>query len=119
MGNPHAVVFVDDLSAVDLAEIGPLIEMNDHFPNRTNVEFAKIISDKEIKVLVWERGVGETLACGTGACAVLAAASILGKTGRRALVDLPGGALDIEWNEENHILMRGPAEFVFEGRYPL
>jgi diaminopimelate epimerase len=119
MGNPHAVAIVDDLSAIDLAEIGPIIEMNSHFINRTNVEFIKIINDKEIEVLVWERGVGETLACGTGACASMAAASLAGKVGKRTIVRLPGGDLDIEWSEENHILMRGPAESVFEGKYYL
>jgi len=119
MGNPHAVALVDDLSDIDLAEIGPIIEMNSHFPNRTNVEFIKILNDKEIKVLVWERGVGETLACGTGACASMAAASLEGKVGKRAIVHLPGGDLDIEWSEENHILMRGSAESVFEGKYYL
>ena len=119
IGNPHAVALVDDLSSIDLAEIGPIIEMNSHFPNRTNVEFIKILNDKEIKVLVWERGAGETLACGTGACASMAAASLSGMVGKRAIVHLPGGDLDIELSEENHILMRGSAESVFEGKYYL
>jgi len=119
MGNPHAVALVDDLSDIDLAEIGPIIEMNSHFINRTNVEFIKIINDKEIEVLVWERGVGETLACGTGACASMAAASLEGKVGKRAIIHLPGGDLDIELSEENHILMRGSAESIFEGKYYL
>lgn len=117
MGNPHAVTFVDDLSKVNLSEVGPLIENDPHFPNRTNVEFVRILNDKEIEVAVWERGAGETLACGTGACASAVAASILGKTDRRVLVHLPGGKLDIEWTEDNHVLMRGPAEKVFEGKY--
>jgi diaminopimelate epimerase len=117
MGNPHAVIFVDDLEEIDLGSIGPEIENDPHFPNRTNVEFVKVISDKELEVLVWERGAGETLACGTGACAALVAANLAGKTGRRALVRLPGGNLDIELGEDGHVLMRGPAETVFEGKY--
>ena len=117
MGNPHAVIFVDELASIDLGEVGPLIENDPHFPNRTNVEFVKVINDKEIEVLVWERGAGETLACGTGACAAVVAANLAGKIGRRAIVKLPGGNLDIEWTEDNHVLMRGPAEKVFEGKY--
>ena len=117
MGNPHAIAFVDDLSKIDLYEIGPKIENNSHFPNRTNVEFVKVLNDKELEAIVWERGAGETLACGTGACACLAAANMAGKIGRRAIVNLPGGKLDIEWGEDNRILMRGPAEKVFEGVY--
>lgn len=117
MGNPHAVIFVDDLAGINLFEVGPQIENDPHFPNRTNVEFVKVLNDKELEVIVWERGAGETLACGTGACACVAAASLAGKIKRRALVHLPGGNLDIEWAEDNHILMRGPAEKVFEGKY--
>ncbi|OGC12427.1 diaminopimelate epimerase [candidate division WOR-1 bacterium RIFOXYA12_FULL_52_29] len=117
MGNPHAVTFVENLTEIDLANVGPEIENDPHFPNRTNVEFVKVISNKEIEVRVWERGAGETLACGTGACAALAAANLAGKTGRRAIIRLPGGNLDIEWGEDNHLLMRGPAEKVFEGSY--
>ncbi len=117
MGNPHAVIFVDDLTQIDLYDVGPKIENDPHFPNRTNVEFVKILNDKEIEVLVWERGAGETLACGTGACACVAAASLAGKTQKRVLVHLPGGDLDIEWGEDQRILMRGPAKNVFEGKY--
>jgi diaminopimelate epimerase len=117
MGNPHAVSLVDNLTAVDLPEIGPKIETNPHFPNRTNVEFSRVINNKEIEVAVWERGVGETLACGTGACASVFAANQAGKVGRRVLVHLPGGNLDIELTEDGHVLMRGPAEKVFEGDY--
>lgn len=119
MGNPHAVAIVDDLTAIDLGTIGPKIENHPHFKNRTNVEFVKILNDKELEVMVWERGAGETLACGTGACAALVAAHLLGKIKRRAIVHLPGGNLDIEWIEDNHVLMRGPAEKVFEGKYLL
>ncbi len=117
MGNPHAVAFVDNFDDFDLAEIGPIIELDSHFPNRTNVEFAKILNDREIELKVWERGAGETLACGTGACATVAASVLLKKTGRRSLVRLPGGNLDVEWQEDKHIIMRGPAETVFQGTY--
>lgn len=118
MGNPHAVAFVDHYDNFALAEIGPIIELDSHFPNRTNVEFARVINDHEIELKVWERGAGETLACGTGACAVVAAAIILKKTGRKVLVRLPGGNLEIEWQEsDGHIIMRGPAETVFQGVY--
>ncbi|MEE8638011.1 MAG: diaminopimelate epimerase [Candidatus Margulisiibacteriota bacterium] len=119
MGNPHAVALVNDLAGINLYEIGPKIENDPHFPNRTNVEFVNILNDKEIEVAVWERGAGETLACGTGASASVVAASLLGKIGRRALVHLPGGNLDIEWSEDKHILMRGPAQKVCEGKYYL
>ena len=119
MGNPHAVAFVDDLNRVALAETGPAVERDPHFPNRTNVEFVEIINDREIAIGVWERGVGETLACGTGACAAAVAAHLAGKTGRRVVARLPGGNLDIEWTEENRVLMRGPAAKVFEGAYQL
>ncbi|MCU0641146.1 MAG: diaminopimelate epimerase [Candidatus Margulisbacteria bacterium] len=114
-GNPHAVAFVPDVNAIDLPVVGPQVENDPHFPNRTNVEFVQVLSDKEIEVVVWERGAGETLACGTGACACVVAANLAGKTGRRVLVRLPGGNLDIEWNDDDHILMRGPATTVFEG----
>lgn len=118
MGNPHAVIFVDDLAKVNIPDLGPQIENHPHFPNRTNVEFARIINNHEIEVRVWERGAGETLACGTGACATVVAAVQLKKTGRRVLVHLPGGGLDVEWQEsDGHVIMRGPAEFVFQGVY--
>ena len=110
MGNPHAVIFVDDLTKINLGEIGPEIENNSHFPNRTNVEFVKVLNDKELELIVWERGAGETMACGTGACACVVAS---GK--KRALVHLPGGNLDIEIGEDGRVLMRGPAKTVFEG----
>ncbi len=117
MGNPHAVIFSDDISSVNLSEVGPQIENHPHFPNRTNVEFVKVLNDKELEVAVWERGAGETLACGTGACAAVVAANLTGKVGKRVLVHLPGGNLDIEITDENHVLMRGPAVKVFEGEY--
>lgn len=117
MGNPHAVAFVDHFNDLIIAEIGPVIELDSHFPNKTNVEFVKILNDKEIEIKVWERGAGETLACGTGACAAVYAANISGKVGRKVLVHLPGGKMEIEITDEGHILMRGPAETVFSGKY--
>jgi diaminopimelate epimerase len=117
MGNPHAITFVDDLASVNLEDMGTKIENDPHFPNRTNVEFVKVLNSKELEVLVWERGAGETLACGTGACACVVAAVLAGKIERRALVRLPGGSLEIEWAKDNHVLMRGPAERVFSGIY--
>jgi len=118
MGNPHCVVFVDDINNVNLTEIGPKIENHKMFPNRTNVEFVQVLGDKEIKVIVWERGAGITLACGTGACASLVAAHLNNKTSRRAIVHLPGGDLDVEWEkEDDHVALRGPAEKVFEGKF--
>ena len=119
LGNPHAVIFVDDLQKINLAEVGPLIENDPHFPNRTNVEFVQINNEKELQVKVWERGAGETLACGTGACASVVAANQADKIGRRAVVHLPGGDLDIELIEDGHILMRGAAEPVFKGEITL
>lgn len=120
MGNPHCVIFVDDLSKIDLAVIGPKIENHPHFPNRTNVEFVQVLSDKEMSVKVWERGAGETLACGTGACACVVAGVLAGKTSRRVLVRLPGGNLDVEWEaEDSHVALRGSAERVFDGNYNL
>lgn len=119
MGNPHAVAFVSDLSRIALAEIGPIIELSTHFPNRTNVEFVKVLNDSEIEILVWERGAGETLACGTGACAAAVAAHLAKGVGRTVKVHLPGGILDIEWQDDDHVLMTGPAETVFEGKYYL
>jgi len=119
MGNPHAVTFVEKLADIDIGKIGPQIENDTHFPSRTNVEFVQVINDREIEILVWERGAGETLACGTGACASVVAAVMAKKAGRRAVAHLPGGDLEIEWNEENHVLLRGPAKKVFEGKYEL
>lgn len=115
MGNPHCVIFVEDLQSVRIKEIGPIIENLPQFPNRTNVEFVQVLNDKEIDLKVWERGAGETLACGTGACASVVAASLNGLTGKKVVVHLPGGNIGIEWAQDNHILMRGPAEKVFEG----
>jgi len=120
MGNPHCVIFCKDIEKANVKELGPKIENHPSFPKRTNVEFVEVIKENEIELKVWERGAGETLACGTGACAAVVAGVLKGLTKRRVLVHLPGGNLDIEWEkEDNHVAMRGPARPVFEGTYPL
>jgi len=116
MGNPHCVIFLDDLNNIDIGIVGPEIENDKMFPNRTNVEFVNIVNNKEIVIKVWERGAGETLACGTGACAAVVAGVTAKKLERDVLVHLPGGNLDIEWQDDDHVILRGPAETVFEGR---
>jgi len=117
MGNPHAVTFVEDVKNYPIEAIGPQVENHPAFPRRINTEFIEVISDREIIFRVWERGAGETLACGTGASAATVACVLGGKTGRRVLVHLPGGDLDIEWLEaDNHVYMTGPAAEVFEGK---
>ncbi|MDI6815846.1 MAG: diaminopimelate epimerase [Actinomycetota bacterium] len=115
MGNPHCVIFVDDVKEAPVQTLGPVIETSDYFPQKTNVEFAQIISKDEIALRVWERGCGETLACGTGACATLVAAALNDRTGRFAVVHLLGGDLSVTWNDDNRILMEGPAKKVFTG----
>jgi len=116
MGNPHAVVFVDNVESFPVDRIGPLLETASLFPNRTNVEFVQIISEKELKMRVWERGAGETLACGTGACASAVAAALKGSADRDVTVHLKGGDLSICWNKEDgRVFMSGPAAEVFEG----
>lgn len=116
MGNPHAVTFVEDLDDLQIEMCGPVIESNPIFPNRTNVEFVQIIDKNNIRVRVWERGVGETFACGTGACAAVVASGLNGYTDEIVNVSLPGGKLKIEWGKDNHIYMQGPATTVFEGK---
>ena len=108
MGNPHAVFFVADAAAIDLAGVGPRIEHAPVFPERTNVMFAEIVDRSRIKLRVWERGAGATLACGTGACATLVAAAATGRTERVAEVALPGGTLTIEWRDDDRVIMTGP-----------
>ncbi|QWR78295.1 diaminopimelate epimerase [Candidatus Magnetomonas plexicatena] len=116
MGNQHAVIFVDNVDSYPVEQVGSLIETNKFFPKRTNVEFIEVLNKDEIKMRVWERGAGETLACGTGACASVAAAAFKGLTDRKVLVHLRGGDLDIMWNEKNNrIYMTGPAVTVFTG----
>ncbi len=120
MGNPHAVIFMDSLEELDIQKSGPKVEHHPLFPRRTNTEFAQIISPTHIKMRVWERGAGETLACGTGACATAVAAVLNGKTERKVTLELLGGNLEIEWSEaDNHVYMTGPAVTVFEGDYLL
>jgi len=116
MGNPHCVVFMDEVESWPIESWGPMFEHHPFFPRRTNTEFAVIMDREHIRMRVWERGAGETLACGTGACATLAAAVINGLAERKAHLMLNGGELLIEWDEKTgHILMTGPAEFVFDG----
>jgi len=118
MGNPHAVLFVDELRDEVVRKYGPKIEVHEWFPERTNVEFIRVKNRNEIFFRVWERGTGETLACGTGACAAVVAACMSGKTDRQVTVHLAGGDLFIEWREsDNRVIMTGPATEVFSGVY--
>jgi diaminopimelate epimerase len=115
MGNPHAVVFVDELGDVPFETLGPALEIHERFPAKTNAEFVQVLNDHEVRMRVWERGVGETMACGTGACAVAVAANLRGYTGRAVAIHLPGGTLDVEWSDDGRVFMTGPAEESFEG----
>ena len=116
-GNPHGVVIMDSVSDLDIDSIGPEIQNNELFPRKANIEFVRIINRNEIEMRVYERGSGETMACGTGACASVVATSRLGLTDRRATVHLKGGDLQIHWAENNHVYMTGEASTVFEGEY--
>lgn len=116
MGNPHIIIFSEDVFNLDLRKIGPKLEKNEIFPNRVNVQFVEILSDTEMNVVVWERGAGETLASGTGACASLVAAVLNGYSSHKSIVHQQGGDLLIEWNKaSNHVFMTGRGETVFEG----
>ena len=116
MGNPHAVLFVRDPEVIDLPTLGPMIEHHPLFPRRTNVEFVRVIDRGILQMRVWERGAGETLACGTGACASLVAAVLAGLSDRTVQMKLTGGNLQLQWSaEDNHVYQSGPAEFVFDG----
>lgn len=116
MGNPHVVMFVDDVVGMDLESIGPKFENHKMFPNRANAEFVKVIDENTVEMRVWERGTGETLACGTGCCATAVACILNEKTGNKVLVKVLGGEILVEWDRENNeIYMTGPGEFVFEG----
>lgn len=116
MGNPHAVLFASGVKEMDLNKIGPSFENHERFPERVNTEFVEILDEKTVFMRVWERGTGETLACGTGCCATAVACALNGLTGDRVTVKLLGGELEIEWNrEENLVYMTGPAVTVFEG----
>ena len=116
MGNPHLITYVESLSDIEFEKIGSFLENSTYFPNRTNVHFVKVIDSKTIQMVVWERGCGLTLACGTGACAVVVASSILGLTDRKVNVKLPGGSLNINWPSNNSsVFMKGPAQLSFKG----
>ena len=117
MGNPHYVIFTDeDVEKLPIEEYGPQLEHHPAFPQRCNIEFAQLRADGTIRMRVWERGSGITLACGTGACATAVAAALTGRTGRQCTIEMDGGVLQIEWDEQtNHVMKTGPAAFVFEG----
>ena len=115
MGNPHYVIFVDDINSIDVAKEGRLLEFHEAFPQRCNIEFAQLTAPGVIRTRVWERGSGITMACGTGACATAVAAAQTGRCGRKSSIVMDGGQLDVEWRSDNHVLLSGPAEFVFEG----
>lgn len=119
MGNPHAVVFMENITKLDIASIGPLFENHEVFPNRTNTEFVEVVDRTHVNMRVWERGTGETLACGTGCCATVAACVLNGLTEDEVTVRVLGGEIDIRWDRnKNLIYMTGPAETVFEGEFP-
>ena len=116
MGNPHYVIFVDDISEVDVAARGAFLEHHPRFPERCNIEFAQVLQDGAIRMRVWERGSGITMACGTGACATAVAAALTGRSSRRSRVIMDGGTLDIEWRQQDgHVYLTGPATIVYEG----
>ena len=115
MGNPHAVVFVDDVDAAPVTTAGPLLERHPLFPNRTNVEFVQVVDQHTLRQRTWERGVGETLACGTGACAVAVASQVRGFGGKRVAIELRGGRLELEWSPGGTVRMTGPAREVASG----
>jgi diaminopimelate epimerase len=117
MGNPHAVFWVADVSAFDLGRLGPIAENHPIFPERANISLAQVAASDRLIVRTWERGVGLTRACGSAACASLVCASRMGRVGRKATVTLPGGDLHIEWRSDDHVLMTGPLEYEFEGRF--
>jgi diaminopimelate epimerase len=118
MGNPHAIHFCQHpVSDFPLSQLGPKVEYLEIFPNRTNFEVARVINPQQIEVRVWERGVGETLACGSGACAVAVAAQLHGYIGNKVDIKLPGGILQVEWDGSREVMLSGPAEKVFTGEW--
>ena len=118
MGNPHCIVFVDDPDHVDVEGVGKLLENHPIFPNRANIEFVQVVNRQHLRMRVWERGSGETLACGTGACASLVAAVLTDRADRKVVMDLLGGSLELEWAEDDgHVYQEGPAEIVFDGEW--
>jgi diaminopimelate epimerase len=118
MGNPHCVIYVDDVAQFAVSRYGPLLERHPQFPERTNVEWVEWLNRREIRQRTWERGSGETLACGTGACAATVASVLNGKTDRRVTVHLLGGDLEVEWADDEQVYMTGPAVEVFRGEWP-
>lgn len=119
MGNPHCVVFVNDIAAIDVARVGAMGEHLPAFPERCNIEFAQLTGTDELRTRVWERGSGITMACGTGACATAVAAAHVGLTSRESDVVMDGGRLHVRWAEDDHVMLSGPAEFVFDGEITL
>ncbi len=117
MGNPHAVTFVERLTDGDVLGLGPQIETDAHFPQRVNAEFVEVLSPDEVRMRVWERGAGETLACGTGACAVCVAGVLTGRTRRKILAHPPGGDLELHWADDNHVTLTGQPVEVFQGQW--
>ena len=117
MGNPHCVIFVNDINKIDLEHIGPKFETHKFFPRKTNTEFVQVVGKNKLRMRVWERGSGITLACGTGACATAVAANLNDLAGRQSTVILDGGELNIDWRENNHIFMTGAAEKVYAGEF--
>jgi diaminopimelate epimerase len=118
MGNPHAVVFVEDLDRVDLAAVGPVLEHAAEFPQRINAHFVYVDSPAHVTMRTWERGSGITEACGTGACAVCVAGAVTKRTGRAVTAKLAGGDLELEWAADDHVYMTGPAAAVYTGDWP-
>jgi len=118
MGNPHCVAFVPQPSDYWVLQVGPKLETDPHFPRRVNAEFVQVLSPTEVVMRVWERGSGETLACGSGACAVCVAGALTGRTGRRIVAHLRGGDLELHWTDDNRVALTGPAVEVFSGEWP-
>jgi diaminopimelate epimerase len=118
MGNPHAVIFVDDFCPSELQTLGPIFETHPAFPERINAHFVHVLSPSEVTMWTWERGSGVTLACGTGASAVCVAGALAGRTERAILAHLPGGDLELAWRSDDHLIMTGPATEVFSGQWP-
>jgi len=120
MGNPHLVIYIDDIEKIDLPTVGPILENHPLFPGRINVEFAQKLENNKVRMRVWERGSGITMACGTGACATAVAGSIIGETGRDVEIIMDGGSLNIKWDEQtDNVFMTGEAVTVFEGELAL
>lgn len=118
MGNPHAVLFVEDVATAPVTTLGPEIERHAAFPQGANVEFVRVVDPERLEMRVWERGSGETAACGTGACAALVAAAETGRARRRATVAMPGGPVEVAWEADGRVFLTGPADYAFEGVWP-